>query len=265
MFDVAISGFLTIEGARFAPKSTDFVEARAGTLRLQRARVEGTGNRFLRVSGSGHLVAHRLEATRSDLECRSSGSTTVSQSRLTEVSISGTNCTLAAHQNTFQGTGTALSLSGGSSITENNLFLAQNELADVLTITTQNPGSRFVFNTLANTTGVVSEGQALNCDAGVRVENNILAHRSTSPHIGGCVPRFSLYDSAYPSPPGEGNRSAPFDSLFVNPTAGDFRPAPTSPARQMSGAGTTVSIDHAGTPRPLPLGTSPDVGAFEVR
>lgn len=265
MFDVASGGYLTIEGVRFAPGAMDFVATRAGTSRFHRVRIEGVGNNFLRVSGSSHLILHRLEAVSTEIECRDFGAATVTLSSFTNVVVGGTNCTLVANRNTFRGDGEALRLSGGTSTTENNLFVASNELADVLLITTQGAGSRFAFNTLVNITGVASDGQAMNCDAALRVENNIFAHRSRSPHVGGCLPRFSLYDSAYPSPPGEGNRSAPFESLFVNATTGDFRPAPSSPAREMSEAGATISIDHAGTPRPLPLGTRPDVGAFEVR
>lgn len=265
IFDVAIGGFLTIEGVRFAPLSTHFVSTRSGIMRMHRVRVDGSSGNFFRASGGGHLVARRLTIASSDWDCRDAGATTVLESFLTESVIYGSNCVFVAQRNKFASTRQQVLLSGGTTIMENNLFIAQNELSDVLFLGAQGTGSRFVFNTVVNVTGVVSEGRAMDCDSGIRVENNIFAHRSTAPHPSGCVPRFSLYDDAYPLPVGEGNQATPFDMMFEEPTMWDFRPTPISPAREMSEAGATIAIDHAGTSRPLPVGTRPDVGALEVR
>lgn len=264
MFNIGISGNLTVEGVHFSPREADFLMVQSGTLRMHRVRVNTSYADFLRVSGTGHLIVNRSIFTNIGLVCRDYGSATIEQSSLFEFVVYGTNCNLDTRQNSFSGNNNVMTLSGGSSIIENNLFRSGNELADVLFINMQSAGSRFVFNTIVNTTGVTSEGQAIGCDSGVRVENNIFAYRSTAPNGAGCIPRFSLYDDAYPTPPGEGNQSVPFDSVFLNPTSGDFRPAPTSSAREMSALSAEISVDHDGRSRPLPAGTRSDVGAFEV-
>lgn len=269
MFDIASSGEVTFEGVRFVPETDDFIAVRSGTLRLHRVIIDNVEDRFegnfLRVSGSSHLLMRSSHIEHSDIMCSGFGSVTVEKNSFLVSKISAADCTMAVHRNTFTGDQAAILAQRGSSISENNLFVVTNELADVLFLEEQKPGSRFVFNTVVNITGISSEGTALACDGGLRVENNIFAHRSSGPHSAGCTSRYSLYDGAFLSPPGEGNVATPFEMLFVNPSERDFRPGPLSTARGMSEPGAAIAIDHDGTRRPLPIGTRPDVGAFEVR
>ena len=53
-------------------------------------------------------------------------------------------------------------------------------------------------------------------------------------------------------------------AIFSDEAAGDYRPGPDSLGRGASEPGLTIAEDHAGAPRPQPMGTTPDIGAFEV-
>lgn len=153
IFDVAIGGFLTIEGVRFAPMSTHFVSVRSGIMRMHRIRVDGSNGSFFRASNGGHLVAHQVTSAGIDWDCRDAGAITVLESSLTESAIYGNNCVIVVQRNKFASARNQVSLSGGSSTMENNLFIARNELSDILFLEAQGTGSRFVFNTIVNVTG----------------------------------------------------------------------------------------------------------------
>jgi hypothetical protein len=81
-----------------------------------------------------------------------------------------------------------------------------------------------------------------------------------------CAARYSLYDRiALPEQTdGMGNRVADGAAFFVNRSSQDFHLAPASPARSAGESGTGVTRDLDGRPRPSPIGSAPDIGAFEA-
>lgn len=263
MIVVGNSGRVTIEGVKLTPRAQDHVDVlAAGTLRLQRVSV----NKQVDTSGGGfRTIGGNLVISSSSLgqrvSCSSNGALTIVDSLSTDF-IGADSCLVTVRRTKFADG--SLEVTGGVSLVENNLFTSSNELSDLIIIRTVGQGSRFAFNTVVNTSGIVSEGVAILCDASARAENNIFAYRSTTPHTGGCPTRYSLYDDAYLNPPGEGNLSVPFASIFLNPGAEDYRPSASSKAREFSEPGAKMNEDHSGSPRPLPAGTRADVGAFEV-
>jgi hypothetical protein len=81
-----------------------------------------------------------------------------------------------------------------------------------------------------------------------------------------CSARYSLYDaSARPQQTaGVGNRVADGLTFFADQANRDFHLAPASPAREGAELGTGVARDLEGRPRPRPVGSLPDMGAFEA-
>lgn len=264
MIAVGNSGRVTIEGVKFTPRARDLVEVRAaGTLRLHRVTTtteQGVAfGAFFRVLGGNLFIGKSNMGQRTS--CSASGALTIEESLVTSL-VDTVGCLLTVRRSKF--VDGQLEVDGGVALIENNLVTSSNELSDLMIIKSVGQGSRFAFNTVVNTSGVVSEGVALLCDATARVENNIFAYRSTTPHTGGCPTRYSLYDDAFLDPPGEGNLAVPFAAIFIDSSAADFRPSATSVAREMSEPGAISREDHNRRPRPQPVGTRPDVGAFEV-
>lgn len=124
-------------------------------------------------------------------------------------------------------------------------------------------GSTFRFNTVVNTSPDTGAANAVACDDGLDVTSNIIAYNSTSPIS--CVARNSLFDSAGSAEVNRGVGNLSFDSatFFKGAAAGDYHLSDSSPARGHGEPG-LVATDFEGVPRPLPIGTMPDVGAYEA-
>lgn len=186
-----------------------------------------------------------------------------------EGSVSSMNCQLVVERSRFESNGSPLlTASGGVVTVENSLFVQQDEYADSLRINSVAPGSTFRFNTVVNTSGVNSDGQALFCDSSLVVTSNIFAYASQHPmgFPGGdycSSARYSLFDDvAIPlHTMGEGNRVGDPSTFFVSRAAKDFHLAPQSPALDVAEPALPVVIDLEGLPRSI---TMPDMGAFEA-
>jgi hypothetical protein len=114
-----------------------------------------------------------------------------------------------------------------------------------------------------NTSSLTSSGVAVYCGADVAVSSNIIAYNSTNPiDGGGCTVTRSLFDSVGIGDAGA-NASADVATFFVDFNALDFRLASSSPARGAGEPG-LLTIDLDGDARPLPVGSMPDIGAFEA-
>ena len=184
-------------------------------------------------------------------------------------SIRATNCQLNVAQSRFEEINDgSINASGGFAIVENNLVVQAYELADTMYLTNMAPGSTVRFNTFVNTSGVDASGTALYCDATVDVTSNIFAYGSTHPHGGAtaCRASYSLYDLlALPEQvAGIGNLVADGATFFVSRGNRDFHLAPGCPARSAAEPGTGVTRDLEGRPRPNPISSVPDMGAFEA-
>jgi hypothetical protein len=116
---------------------------------------------------------------------------------------------------------------------------------------------------------MVADGVALYCEGPLDVTSNIFAYGSEHP-LGPpalrCPARFSLFDTvaAAEQTEGEGNLVADASVMFADAAAGDFHLACESPARGAAEPCLAVSADGGGGPRPAPLGTRADIGAFEA-
>jgi hypothetical protein len=201
------------------------------------------------------------------------GTLDVRHSAFSESGVASTNCQATLLQNVFTadstGSGYALLIKGGVVTVENNLIVEGYELADAASILSVAPGSVIAFNTIVNTSPVVSDGQALVCDSTATVTSNIFAYGSMHP-IGPlanpCQARYSLFDKvALPSlTTGTNNLVGDGATFFANKAAKDFHLGATSPALQHGEVVVGVSVDLDGNARPNPTGTAPDMGAYEA-
>jgi hypothetical protein len=107
-------------------------------------------------------------------------------------------------------------------------------------------------------------GYAISCGATDLVSNNLFAWDSFAP-APNCVLRHNLFPSFANPVVGEGNVYADVSTLFADYAAGDFHLSATSAARGAGEARPDVVVDLDGNPRPAPVGTSPDIGAYEAR
>lgn len=197
-----------------------------------------------------------------------SGTATIERCQFVGSRVESSNCQLAISSNLFDENGSdALSVSGGRVILENNLIIQAYELADTVLVVNAAAGSAVQFNTFVNTSVLASDGVALYCDSTVDVTSNIFAYGSKHPHGGSmCASRYSLYDSvALPAQTGGvGNKVADGASMFANRASRDFHLSPMSPAKAAAESGLSVAEDFDGNPRPVPVGTRPDIGCFEA-
>jgi hypothetical protein len=147
---------------------------------------------------------------------------------------------------------------------ENNLIMNSVGLADSMVVNAVAPGSTVRFNTFVNTSGLPSDGTALECDSTPVVTSNIFAYNSMHPFnpTNSCRSRYSLFDStALPEQSaGVGNQTADAATFFVDPQRKDFHLVPNSPARGKAETGLGVVDDIDGQPR----SAKPNVGAYEA-
>lgn len=214
----------------------------------------------------GTIIAARSRFAGSPAMRCTAGVLSVEQCHFTSA-LESMNCQLMVSSSVFDLTsGTAVMANGRITI-ENNLFIQANELADTVVLVGNAPGSGVRFNTFVNTSAVVSDGVALYCDATLEVTSNIFAYGSQHPHgTSMCSARYSLYDAiALPDQTdGVENRVANGTTFFASKPNRDFHLAPMSPARGGAEAGSGVTRDLEGRLRPTPIGSPPDMGAFEA-
>ncbi len=210
---------------------------------------------------------------------------------LTMQSSSGVSCEngkLLADQNTFENTyiapstGTCETIvtrnhfesnfdrsvqqTGGHLTMENNVIIHNDGYNDSIAVGSLGAGSVIRFNTIVNTTAVSSDGAALGCDSSVNATSNIIAYNSGHPIVGqGCSPRYTVFDDVSTTSAGTGNQVVGIDTIFVDRTGGDYHLATDSVARGGAEPGLTmVKVDFEGNPRPNPMGSTADCGAFEA-
>jgi hypothetical protein len=217
-------------------------------------------------SNGGHLEVRHSSVTGSGaggtgLTCEA-GTLLVDSSHLELATINTSNCDLTVRRTEMDASGGhVIAASKGVIAIENNLITASSELSDAVAITSGNAGSHYSFNTMFDTSGVVSSGQPLLCDATIDVSSNIIAWGTTVAPT--CLTTYTLFDS-HVSQSGTGNSSQDSSTFFVNSGAGDFHLSPTSPARMAGDTASTITDDFDGAPRPNPTGTPPDVGCYEA-
>jgi hypothetical protein len=275
-------GTVVVEGFRVAgpPAGTTAVPAisvtTAGTkATLYNMTVTGTAYGAVIAGAGGTFVTLRKSKV---------GSLTMTNS----MQVSCQNGTLVADQNTFENTfiapvsGTcettvtrnrfesnrdgSVQQNGGHLTMENNLIIHRDGYNDSLSITNLGAGSVVRFNTIVNTTAVASDGSAMYCDTSVIATSNIFAYNSGHPITGqGCAPKYSVFDEVSTTSAGPGNQITNIDSIFVDRASGDYHLAAGSVARAGAEPGLTmVKTDIEGNPRPSPMGSTADCGAFEA-
>lgn len=261
---ITITGKVTIEGlvvgGTMADSDPSITVGAAGALRLGPGSIFRGGVKL----NSGTLVAR---GTRFDAPVICDSGTTDADGCAFNAGASGANCQLTIRRSRFDSGGKLLAAGGGLVTVENSLFVQSMEFADSITITTVTPGSTFRFNTVVNTSGIDSDGQALFCDASLTVTSNVFAYASLHP-MGFpqgefCPSRFSLFDNVAVAQhtAGPGNKVAAPATFFANRAAKDFHLAPGSPALGAAEEGLGVSVDQEGRVRPS---VSPDMGAYEL-
>jgi hypothetical protein len=256
---------VTLSNLTIDPASGPAVTAAAdATLRIYNSSI----HRGVETTG-GTIIAARSRfaaATGATAVKCTSGTVAIDGCHFTSI-VHSTNCQMAVSSSVFDlKDDRALSASGRITL-ENNLFIQSYELADSVTLVSNAPGSRVRFNTFVNTSTVASDGVALYCDATLEVTSNIFAYGSLHPHgISTCSARYSLYDTvALPEQTdGVGNRVAAGATFFADKANRSFHLAPASPARGAAELGTGVTRDLEGRRRPSPIGSAPDMGAFEA-
>ena len=151
---------------------------------------------------------------------------------------------------------------GSSQKIENNVFVGSDARVPLVAVLGSS-GSTFRFNTIVNISPIVGSAYAVACDEGLDFTSNIIAYNSTSP--ASCVARYTLFDAAGAEEVnrGVGNRSAEVVTFFQDRQAGNFHLTSTSPALG-SGEPDLVTTDLDGSARRMPVGSMPDVGAYEA-
>jgi hypothetical protein len=153
--------------------------------------------------------------------------------------------------------------SGESLLTiENNVFVENLPGVAAMTLFGYAIGSTVRFNTFINSSANGSSGSVF-CPEGLDVTSNIFATNSSNP-ISPCTARHSLFDTTGAPAAAAGQNNTVHESalFFVNPQNDDFHLSAGSPAIGLGEPG-LVSTDFDGNPRPAPVGSQPDVGAFE--
>lgn len=236
----------------------------SGSLRLYHANVTGqitTKGGTISVSKSTFVTPTTFNAD--GIVC-TSGTVAVTESSFHRVVVRGSNCQVAVDKSIFDMLNDgSISIQGGVARIENNVVMNAIELADSMFVMGVAPGSTIRFNTFVNTSGVASDGTALDCDGTPTVTSNIFAYNSMHPFTptDTCPSRYSLFDSTAASDEtqGTGNQVSDAASFFVDRARKDFHLSSNSPARGKAEPGLGVLVDIEGHPRPA----STDIGAYQ--
>ena len=211
-----------------------------------------------------------LEAKHSTLTPVSAKSLTCNNSTIRLESITATgeistsNCQADVRRSRIMaGSGNCVLMTGGTYVFENNLLIASNDI-DCALFGQAGPGSAVRFNTIFNVTSSQTDRAALSCDNTATTTNNIIAYNSRYPHSGPCVSNHSLYDLASMETAGTGNVQADISTFFTDSVGLNFHLAIGSPAIGKAEMVEGVTMDLEGNPRPSPVGSQPDIGAYEA-
>jgi hypothetical protein len=260
---ILVGGPGALEGVRLLSTDafTSVIKVQAGGgLVLTHSTIE---DGQIEVFSGASLDAVNVQMRNGNIECKSGGDLSVRRSRL-EQSYIDSACKLVFSANRVE---PALVFLGArfqapSQLIENNVFIG-NDAEIHMILVNGGSGSVFRFNTIVNSSPVTGSAAALGCEAGVDVTSNIIAYNSTHPIL--CEARYSLFDAAGAQEVhrGFGNQSADVVTFFKDRQAGNFHLAPNSPARGFGEPG-LVTTDLDGNARPTPVGSLPDVGAYEA-
>jgi hypothetical protein len=219
---------------------------------------------------SGAVAANSVTFTNGGevISC-SSGTLTIDKSTFTNSYLDSTNCTLTVQHTKFdEANDDSIGATGGLVTVQNNLFVEANDIADLAYVTGGAPGSTVRFNTFVNTSGIASDGTALQCDSTIDVTSNIFAYGTQHPHSYNpvCPTQDSLYDTvALPQyTTGSGDKVGDSSTFFADLANKDFHLGSGSPALMSAETGLPVMDDYVGDPRPNPTGSTPDMGAYEA-
>ncbi|HWO21989.1 MAG TPA: choice-of-anchor Q domain-containing protein [Kofleriaceae bacterium] len=263
---ITVGGAGILEGVRLASTqaSMTLIEIIAGgSLGLSHFLIE---DGRIEIAAGGVLDAVNITLRSGEVRCNFGGTLALKKSNLEQVYVDSSCKLVLAESRVEPRSGaqpTAALFRGESSqLIENNVFIGSGVETYLMFIGGAS-GSTFRFNTVVNRSSVLGSAIAIGCDDGVDVTSNIIAYNSTSPVS--CVARYSLFDTAAAQEVsrGVGNRSAEIGTFFRGRQAGDFHLTPKSPAIGFGEPGLTPN-DIEGNARPAPLGTMPDVGAYEV-
>jgi len=187
---------------------------------------------------------------------------------LTSFISNGTGaCTAKITRNRFDSNSDgSVQISGGQVIMENNLIIHEDGFNDSILVENLAAGSTVRYNTVVNTTGAPSDGAAIDCDNSAEITSNVFAYNSMHSVVGqGCNIKFSVFDTVSITSAGTGNQVVDIDSIFVDRANGDYHLAANSIAKMAAEPGQTMTkVDFDGNPRPNPVGTTSDSGAFEA-
>lgn len=230
-----------------------------------------------------HVVVHRgalevasaeVRIDNSDLEevrmhCNG-GRLQITRSTLDRVSMQTSTCAFTLRQSRLAGESVVSAYGSGGLLTIENNLITNARSYMFLNGVSYAAGSSFRFNTVTSTSAVSEAGDVIACfgaPGALTVSSNIFASNTTTPiaSIDSCPPRHSLFDlaGAADAASGTGNLALDASTFFVARGLGDYHLAPTSPARGIGEPG-LVSEDLIGDARPQPVGSLPDVGAFET-
>lgn len=195
------------------------------------------------------------------------GNLTLVENELLDASAYAMGCQSVVLRNRFENrTVGAFTAIGGGATFDNNLVVITDRFIDAVSVVGAATGSAIRFNTVVNLTSIVTSDVAIACDGGLPVTSNVIAYNSTNPIGTTCAARFTLFDTVAPATDtaGEGSKVAEVSTFFADREAKDFHLAPQSPARSSAELGLPVADDLETKPRPNPVGSAPDMGAFEA-
>jgi hypothetical protein len=262
-FTLALGVQVTLERLSLQlPSMHAITVATSSSLRLFDVALSNLGTKAISVQG-GSLTASRVQLTGGQsgiqhLDSEPSSYLSVEDSELDDLVVSASNSIVVITRSRFFRDSTMIQVTGGMATVTNNLFVQNFELADAIYIEAGS-GSVFAFNTVVNTSSVISDGVALYCGPSLDVSSNIFAYGSTNPIDGAACPvRNSLFDT-HGAADAVGNLTGDASTFFRDRVGGDYRLSGASPALDVGETG-IVETDIEGNPR----GTSPDIGAFEA-
>jgi hypothetical protein len=185
--------------------------------------------------------------------------------------IQATSSTVTTERSTVTGnTSGGISITGGSATLVNNFIVRNGGLSSPIGgVELRNlTGLTFDFNTVAgNGTSAAGFAAGVQCSATTPVTlSNSIVHGDAANQVSGadmnCAFAYNLSNESL----GGTNvaTAAAADSLFVNPTEGDYHTKAGSPAIAAGQPGTTIAVDFDGDARPSPAGSRADIGADEV-
>ncbi len=254
----------TLSGVRIA--STSFADTvisvqAGGLLKLVSSTIDNAEVRL--TTGAAEVTNVRFVNGR--LDC-TTGSVVVRNSVFDRSSVDPEDCMmklLSSRLGPSRSSAPVIFSSGENLLTiENNLFVENVQGVSAMYLFGYAIGSTVRFNTFINT-AANGNSSSITCFEGLDVTSNIIATNSSNP-ISPCTARHTLFDTAGAPAAAAGQNNTVHESalFFVNPLNDDYHLSSSSPAIGLGEPG-MVTTDFDGKPRPAPIGSKPDVGAFE--